>query len=86
MCPVEIEDLQFFGVSELVEEVGVSRQTLWRWRNDGKIPAGHRYRDGRVLFTSEQVEEICRFANRLDPIKGTNRDQMKLFALEGAER
>ena len=80
MCPVEIEDLQFFGVSELVEEVGVSRQTLWRWRNDGKIPAGHRYRDGRVLFTSEQVEEICRFANRLDPIEGTNRDQMKLFA------
>ena len=80
MCPVEIEDLQFFGVSELVEEVGVSRQTLWRWRNDGKIPAGHRYRDGRVLFTSEQVEEICRFANRLDPIEEPNRDQRKLFA------
>lgn len=80
MCPVEIEGLQFFGVSELAEELGVSRQTLWRWRSDGKIPAGHRYRDGRVLFSAEQVEEICRFANRLDPIEKPNRDQMKLFA------
>jgi len=86
MCPVEIEDLEFFGVSELAEELGVSRQTLWRWRSDGKIPAGHRYRDGRVLFSSEQVEEIFRFANRLDPIEEPNRDQMKLFAWEGARR
>ena len=80
MCPIEIEDLQFISLSELAEELGVSRQTLWRWRNGGKIPAGHRYRDGRVLFTSEQVEEICRFANRIDPIEVPTRDQMKLFA------
>ena len=80
MCPLAIDDIEFFCVAEIAEEVGVSRQTLWRWRNNGKIPIGHRFRDGRVLFTSEEAEEVRRFANRLDPIEEPNRNQLTLFA------
>ena len=79
MCPIEIDELEFFCIAELADDLGVSRQTLWRWRNDGKIPIGHRFRDGRVLFTASEAEEIRRYANRLDPIEEPVRDQMSLF-------
>ena len=38
------------------------------WRNAGKVPAGHRYRDRDILFTSAEAEEIRRFANRIEPL------------------
>jgi len=80
MSPVEIDDLEFFGASELAEELSISRQTLWRWRNDGKIPIGQRFRDGRVLFTAEEAEEVRRYANHLEPIDEPDRNQLRLFA------
>lgn len=65
---LEINGVQYVSSTEVVEELGVSRQTLWRWRREGKIPAGHRYRDGQVLFTGPEVEAIRTHANRIEPI------------------
>jgi len=79
MTPIQIDGLDFFFMADIADEVGVSRQTLWRWRNDGKIPSGHRYRDGRVLFTAGEFAEIQGFANRLEPIGQTYSDQLRLF-------
>lgn len=76
---VRIEGVDYVSASDAAREVGVSRQTLWRWRQDGKIPVGRRFRDGRVLFTEEEFAEIWRFANRLEPIDESERDQLKLF-------
>ncbi len=47
---------------------GVTRQTLWRWRQDGKVPAGRKYRDKQVVFTSAESEQIREYAQRLEPI------------------
>ena len=65
---LQVNDTTYFSVTEILPELSVTRQTLWRWRQEGKIPAGHRYRDRQVLFTANEVEEIKQFAHRLEPI------------------
>jgi len=54
--------------TDVLEQVPVTRQTLWRWRQEGKIPAGHRYRNRQVVFTPDEVEAIREYANRVEPI------------------
>lgn len=66
--PVEIEGNYYFSASDIHRELGISRQTLWRWRRDGKIPLGRRYRDHQVLYTKDEVDEIRYYANRLEPV------------------
>ena len=78
---LEIAGIQYYSTATVLAEAGISRQTLWRWRQDGKIPSGQRrYRDRRVLFTLEEVEEIKAFANRLEPIGAkADRNRVGLF-------
>ncbi len=66
--PLTVEGRMFFTAAEVAREIGVVRQTLWRWRQGGKIPAGRRYRDRQILFTPEEVERIKDFAHRVEPI------------------
>jgi predicted site-specific integrase-resolvase len=66
--PLMVEGRVFFTATEIAKEIGVVRQTLWRWRQVGKIPAGRRYRDRQILFTPEEVEQIKEFAHRVEPI------------------
>jgi predicted DNA-binding transcriptional regulator AlpA len=78
--PVNVEGEQYYTNSEVSGELGVSRQTLWRWREKGNIPAGLRYRTRQVLFKIEEVEAIKQFANRLVPIElGGAVRQLRLF-------
>ena len=65
---LKVNGKTYFSTTEILQELGISRQTLWRWRQEGKIPLGHRYRDGKVLFTACEVEAIQQFAHRLEPI------------------
>ena len=30
--------------------LNVPHQKLWRWRNEGKVPAGYWYRDQQIFF------------------------------------
>lgn len=76
--PVLIEGTQYFTVGEIEESLSVSRTTLWRWRKTGDIPLGHRFRK-MTVFTAAEFEAVRAFANRLEPIQGPDRDQMKLF-------
>jgi len=80
MNPIMISGVEYFGLVDVAEELEVSRQTLWRWRRNGSIPAGFRFRDRRVFFTAAEVEKIMRFANRIEPIDQPNPNQMNLFA------
>jgi predicted DNA-binding transcriptional regulator AlpA len=78
--PVLIDGTRYFSAIEIAKELGVSRSTFWRWRSRGEIPNGRRYRRGKmVLFTEEEFEAVREFANHLEPVQGTDRDQMKLF-------
>jgi hypothetical protein len=65
--PIEVEGIEYFTASDIQREVGVVRQTLWRWRKARKIPQGRRYRDKNVVFTRAEMETIREYSNRLAP-------------------
>ena len=78
--PVTVNGKEFFTATEVAEDVGVVRQTLWRWRQESKIPAGHRYRDRQILFSLKELDEIRQFAHKLEPLgSDENPNQKKLF-------
>jgi hypothetical protein len=80
--PVKIHGLEYYTVSDLLERLDVSRQTFWRWRQEGKIPAGQRFRNRDVVLTPQQMRDIESFANLLDPIDEPVGDQLSLFEPE----
>ena len=77
--PREVNGAQYFSVTEVAADLEVSRQTMWRWRKDGKIPAGHRFRDRQVFFTEPEVKSIREYANHVEPMGDASRDQLRLF-------
>jgi hypothetical protein len=77
--PIEIDGVTYFSAADITEKIGVTRQTLWRWRQAGKIPAGRRYRDRQIVFTTAEFQAIREYANRLEPLDPGEVDQLKLF-------
>ena len=82
MKATKINGIEYFTVPEILKELRIARQTLWRWRQQGKIPPGHRYRDRNLLYTLDEVEEIRQFANRVEDIGLANKNQLGLFNLK----
>ena len=80
--PLEIEGEPYFSAGDVTEEVGISRQTLWRWQQDQKVPPGHRYRGRMLVFTKDEVEEIREYANLLEPAGPSPGRQVPLFSPE----
>jgi Helix-turn-helix domain len=79
LTPVRIDGVTYFAAADLAAILKISRQTLWRWRRAGKIPLGHRFRDGQTFFTQNEVDEITEFAHRIEPIDASDRSQLELF-------
>jgi predicted DNA-binding transcriptional regulator AlpA len=77
--PIEIRGLNYLLLSEVATRAQVSRQTLWRWRQERKIPMGHKYRGRQVIYTPAEVRAIEDFAHRIDPIDPTPPEQPDLF-------
>ena len=74
---LEIDGNVYVTAAEVGERLGISRQTLWRWRQEEKIPQGYRYRGHQILFSETEFADIESFANRLEPIRPTSdRDQL----------
>ena len=63
----EIAGVQYYSTTFVLAEVGISRQTLWRWRREELIPQGHRFRNGQLLFTHSEYQKILEHANRVEP-------------------
>lgn len=76
---LEIGGAAYEDVKSLLQELDISRSTLSRWRREGKIPQGHRFRNGKVVFTEMEAQQIRQFANRIEPINEAGRDQLALF-------
>ena len=76
---IEIGGVAYYSAADVWRELGLARQTLWRWRTEGKVPMGRRYRDGRVLFTAEEFAAIREYANHFEPVE-SQADQLKLFS------
>jgi len=84
--PVEINGIKYLSATELLDTVDVTRQTLWRWRQEGKIPAGHRFRGRQVVFSPDEVAAIGEYANRIEPIDCAEAAQLSLFNGNGNGR
>lgn len=82
--PFEIEGVEYFSTVAVLEATGVSRQTLWRWRQEGRVPGGHRFRNGQVLFTKSEYEEILAYANRVEPWAQTSDPAQLTLGIRGA--
>jgi predicted site-specific integrase-resolvase len=63
---LEISGVRYYSTSAVLAKTEVSRQTLWRWRRGGLIPKGHRFRNGRLLFTEPEYEAILAYANHVE--------------------
>ena len=64
--PVTIDGITLFRIGEALQEASVGRATFFRWVREGQIPdAEYRDRNGRRVFTSEEVDRLKRFAHRL---------------------
>lgn len=77
--PISINGKQYLSVSEIADTIDITRQTLWRWRRDGFIPQGSKYRGRQIVYTPEEVEIIRQFSERLVPLGKRHRHQKTLF-------
>ena len=80
---VEVDGVVYRTVTEVLQELRITRQTLWRWRRGKVIPQGRRLRTGQILFSEDETEVIRRYANRIEPIESPgSQSQMNLFVSE----
>jgi len=79
LSPVEIDGEVYVPAMQVERELGVVRQTLWRWRSDAKVPFGRRHRNGQIIFTLPEVEKIRQFANSFAPSERPDPNQLALF-------
>ena len=80
--PIDIDGVTYYAVSDVTEQLGVSRQTLWRWKKNGKVPAGRRMRNNQVVFTKTEFDSIRMYANAVEPIDPASENQLRLFAVK----
>jgi len=78
--PVEVDGIEYFSFAEVTAVAGISRQTLYRWMNEGKVPTPkfRRSRDNRPLFTASEVEAVRAFAGKVEPVCD-DASQLSLF-------
>lgn len=57
----------YIGTQEAARLIGVAPVTLKRWLLEAKVADVARNRNGWRVFTSEDIERITAYANRLVP-------------------
>jgi excisionase family DNA binding protein len=78
---VVIEGQRYFSKSEVAEMVGISRPTLYRWIDEGKVPhpGYERKRDRRFFYSEAEAKAVQEFAHQMDRVESDSRDQLPLF-------
>lgn len=79
MTPIEIAGQRYFTANQIAAALGVNRTTFYRWRKKHLVPQGKEFRDGRLLFTDADVDEVLAFANRIGSQIAGGREQLRLF-------
>ena len=76
--PIQLKNRLYFSVNEVLGDTGISRQTLWRWRQNAKVLLGHRFRDRQILFDEEEFDAIRSYATHVERLDEGVR-QLRLF-------
>lgn len=82
VMPRKIKGVEYYSTAEVCEAADVSRQTLWRWRQEGHAPPGHRFRNGQVLFTSTELRAVLAHALKVEPTDLDSDPAQLAFRLE----
>jgi len=56
---------KLYQVREVLERVGISRNTLYNWEKRGRIPIPKRNVSGYRVYTENEVRQIEKFKNTL---------------------
>lgn len=75
---ISVAGVTYYTTKDIVDSLSITRQTLWRWRLERKVPIGRRFRDKQLLFTKSEFEIIKDFANRIEPTSVAS-PQLELF-------
>lgn len=59
--------MSFYTTKDVLKKVGISRNTLFLWFRDNKIPEIKRDRNGHRIFTKKDIETILNYKNKLIP-------------------
>ena len=57
----------FYTTQDVLNKVGITRPTLYKWLKEGKIPEVMRDRNNFRLFTKESIEKIMIYKNMVKP-------------------
>lgn len=57
----------FFTTKDVIKKVGISRNTLFLWFKNNKIPETKRNRNGHRIFTEKDIKTILNYKNKLIP-------------------
>lgn len=57
----------FYTTKDVLKKVGISRNTLFLWFRNNKIPEIKRDRNGHRIFTKKDIETILNYKNKLIP-------------------
>ena len=66
VMPSQIDGSIFYTCTDVAQACAVSRQTIWRWRQDGLIPSGRTNRTRSVVFTESELNYIRAHATQPD--------------------
>ncbi len=75
---IQLNGSEYLTANEVASLVGVSRQTLWRWQQEGGAPKGLRYRGKHLLFSQEEVGLFRARAERVTPKDGNSAREIYL--------
>jgi len=61
-----IEGMELRRIGDALRKAGVSRATYFRWVRSGRVPdTKYKDRNGRRVFTLEEIEDLRRIAHHL---------------------
>jgi predicted site-specific integrase-resolvase len=64
--PISIDGKTVYRIGEALAEAGVSRATYFRWVREGRLgDVRYRDRNGRRVFTDEEVHGLCCITKKL---------------------
>jgi len=76
--PIQVNGVTYFTASEVAQKAGITRQTLWRWRQSGDVPSGRQHHDRRQLFTEQEVGLVCEHSNRVGSFVNSSKHSVYL--------
>ena len=66
--PIVLDGEEVYRIGEALAYAGVSRSTYYRWVREGRIEdTDYRDRNGRRVFTNEELKNLCSMAQQLVP-------------------